>query len=324
MHIKHNSHIFWKDETSLLIGFDQRACVVIDNINSHQQDFISFLRTPRQEEEIARIGQQCQLSHEEIKKTISLLEEKNIVEHDDKLFTSAYVSSEPIIDNITIHIDTLDPLGVAIGSGLVRAGFTRITFNDNSPISYHDTQLLQHSHIDSARSHGFLSLLRSISTKIVTTGIPHFAVVTGSYLISPLQTASYMDNHIPHLLAWGEDIDIHVGPIVVPYQSACAYCLYMNNMNTYPSWPVIAPQALRTKGHHIPQGNLDLVASYAVRSIISFFSDHHSLRNSLWKIPPLPHWPRLITTHPHHECGCTSISSSSYNTTSIDNASTAT
>lgn len=205
-----------------------------------------------------------------------------------------------------VRIETLDVLGVSIGLMLARAGIRRILFSDQRIVGPGDHPLLYPRWEGASRAHGFLFALRQISPDIATRGVEDIAVVTGSRIINPHQTYSYMNARLPHVLAWTEDIDIAVGPLVEPYASACAGCVYQRLLQVDPAWHLLLPQVLGAAPVVADPASVEAAAGLVTRAVLAYLEhSHNTLRNHQIRVPPLPGDGCRVEVSPHAACGCT-------------------
>ncbi|MCI2177904.1 MAG: hypothetical protein LKK46_02130 [Ancrocorticia sp.] len=298
MHIQPHLGVFWRSESVIQIGIDPRIGIVIEGLTTGEQDLVAFLATPRTLPELAAEAHKRRISHDRLTAIVTMLRRARVLcgEECDPL---------PRRHEQSIYLHSLDTLGTAIGLALARSGVGRLVFDDPRVVGPGDHEALWPKHAGEPRNHAFLSALRHVAPHVETRGETHFAVLTGSRLVDPRVAATYVDRWIPHLAAWTEDVDVCVGPIVEPGESACVGCMHWNHLDEDAAWAYVAPQALM----HAPLPAVidarELAVALAVRAIIGYLAGMgNSLRNAMWRVGPLPAAPHVVEVLPHHSCGC--------------------
>ena len=145
--------------------------------------------------------------------------------------------------------------------------------------------------------------------EIRTSGTPDVAVVTGSRLIDPNATGDLCGRGVPHLLAWVEDVDACIGPLVEPGENACAGCVHEARCEADPAWVNLAPQAVFAKPIVAPTNVRNLACDLAVRCILGFLAgEGNSLREVQWRVPRGTAAPRQVAVVAHPACPCSAHS----------------
>jgi bacteriocin biosynthesis cyclodehydratase domain-containing protein len=68
------------------------------------------------------------------------------------------------------------------------------------------------------------------------------AVAVGHFVLSPELRGLWLRRDLPHLPVTYTDTAAHVGPLVVPGETACLYCVDRHRRDVDPAWPAIAAQ----------------------------------------------------------------------------------
>lgn len=136
-------------------------------------------------------------------------------------------------------------------------------------------------------------------------GRPDLALVTSLQLPDPLRCSPWETQRIPYLLAYIEDIDIRVGPVVVPGSGPCARCLLFAAMDADPAWRYLAPQVFSTRGNAPFTPGVPLAAALAVHSaLVALGGQADYARGTQWVVPPLPGYPYRVALSSHERCPC--------------------
>ncbi len=316
--------VYWRTRDVLQIGLDPRVGVLVEGLSRPEQEIVTFLTRSRTPAEINSMAALRGVSEERISAILALLHRSGVLEglalptptdidaapaQRNSLPTVRTNSVSRVLAHHHVHITRLDALGTEIGLRLAQLGVGTVSFSDTATVQPSDHPMLWPSWHGVAREQAMTTVLRQLSpaTSTVSDEVPGVVVFTGAHFIHPYVTRMCMDEGIPHLLAWEEEIDVCVGPLVEPYSSSCASCMFHNRLSDDPAWNILAPQAqagvpLATAGE-----SRALAASIAVRSILGFLDGlGNSLRNTQWRVPPTPLFPRAIEAPSNKACGCSS------------------
>ena len=300
--------VYWRDRDTIQVGLDPRVGAIIEGLTHQEQEFVSLLTQERTVTELHPVAEAYGMSSSRLAEILGMLARAGLLEGTD--------APAPTRHNATndrtvwrVHIDNLDALGTAIALKLAENGISHLSFADGAAVSRLDHPLMWPRWDGLSRTRAMTTLLRQYSPHVDVTGdgTPDVAVVTGSRLILASATERWMEEDIPHLLAWTEDIDTCVGPLVEPHRSVCASCLHESRLEQDDAWGFLAAQARAGSPPHLSSDTRDLSASIAARTILSLLDGHgNPLHDSQWRVPPLPTFPFLASHPPHPRCGCTS------------------
>lgn len=283
--------VYWRDRKTIQVGLDPRTGVVLDGLTRNERDFVEGLTRELSPDEINNRARAFGIAAPRVQSILSML-------HRAGVGTIA-------VPEITrcVRIATLDQLGVAIGLGLARAGVP-IRFRDATRVTQLDHPALTVSGLDIRRDDAMLTAIRAQVPRARTHGIETLVVVTGSRLIPPEATGTLCDD-LPHLLAWVEEYDTCIGPLVEPGRTPCAGCISLTHSDIEEEWPFLALQAMHAPPLVARPEIRDLAAALATHTIVGFLRGYgNTLANSQWKIGAnLEHIYRAEVSH-HHSCGC--------------------
>ncbi|MBR6459605.1 MAG: hypothetical protein IKS49_05530 [Actinomycetaceae bacterium] len=300
--------VYWRDATTVQIGLDPRTALTIEGLSPAEQEFISRLTERHTHIDLESYAHSVAIEPQRLAQIIYMLKDARILhehEHDSVFSQPPMLSRSGDRSQATVLITNTDALGVGIALALVRAGVGGIVFSDTDIVSTADHPNLQKHWLGLPRSQAFLTALRQARSDIRTSGEPDIAVATGSQLVDPFATSWLMDKGIPHLLAWAEEVDVLVGPLVQPGVTPCASCLYKYRNDRDEAWPLLAPQALASNALLPPADTLDVASSLAARAVLSFLDGFgNPVDTQQWRIPPSPELPRLSPIYPNPHCGC--------------------
>ena len=336
MHILPGLGVYWRDHDTIQIGLDSRIGMIVEGLSRSEQEFVSLLTTQWTHTEIERVAKEHGVSPSRLSEILTMLGRSGLLVGSDvpqppapssadgsitgstrttnslQLHGLGRVSPQCLAERRTrrnVHVESLDALGTAIALKLAENGISALSFGDEGLVRRHDHPLMWPRWDGLPRVQAMTTLLRQLSpnVRVIDGGTPDLAVVTGSRLILPRCTDQWMEQSVPHLVAWTEEIDTCIGPIVEPHHSACAACLHEHHVDRDEAWNLLAAQSQAIARLNPTNDTRDLAASIAVRSILGFFDGHgNPLHEEQWRIPPVPNSPFLISVQPHPRCGCAS------------------
>lgn len=296
---------YWLEADSIQIGLDPRISTILEGLSHPEFDFVTRLDPEFGDTEILALAQEMGVKDERLGLILSKLKEAGLIVDPEESQTLPTLSRTRSRLGDAVSIAKADQLGFAIGIGLVRAGVgTVILEDDDAPTPDLSEPFPEAAGIAKAKD-AFTTIARRLNPAYSPEGSATVAVQTSSFLADPFEAERFMASRMPHLLAWTEDVDVCVGPLVEPEITTCAECLYRTHMNEDPSWPILAPQALLGRSPGIPPSTLDLSVSLAVRAITTYLDGYgNMLANRQWRVPPVPGAPSVREFVPAPECGC--------------------
>ncbi|MDO4887797.1 MAG: hypothetical protein Q3979_03710 [Actinomycetaceae bacterium] len=297
--IREGLGVFWRSSQTLQIGLDSRTGVTIEGLKKNEQDFVAQLCRPIAEAELDFVARGHRLRPARAAQILRMLQRAGVLRPtgDD---------GPPGLAKACVAIDRLDPLGVSIGLGLARCGVGAIVFDDTARVGADDHPALFSRQRGQTRGRAFLSALRAVSPGVEHIGDPSLTVVTGSRLIAPSRTHDLWDAGRAHLLAWVEEVDTCVGPLVEPGRGACAECIQTARREADDAWDQLAPQAALAPAIAPKPDARDLASALAVRAILGFLAGSgNTLGDAQWRITSGARAPQLIEVAARPACGCT-------------------
>lgn len=163
--IKEGLGVFWRSAETLQIGLDPRVGVVIEDLTPAEQDLVARLSGPMTAPELDAFARRHRLRPTRVERILSMLERADVL-RDGRLAPSSPLSSS------CVRIESLDPLGVAIGLTLARSGVGSVVFDDPSPVAASDHPALSRRGAGQRRDRAFLTVLRSAAPAFARTASP--------------------------------------------------------------------------------------------------------------------------------------------------------
>ena len=129
-----------------------------------------------------------------------------------------------------------------------------------------------------------------------------FAIVIGRYVLDPELHGLWLRRDVAHLPVVLGDASVAIGPLVVPGQTACLFCLQRHATDADPAWPAIASQLW---GRPSP-AETQLVASEAAAIVARLvLSGAEASSQLVIDARSGAHSRQSFAVHP--ECGCLNV-----------------
>lgn len=297
--------MFWRTAATVQLGIDPRIAVVVDGLVPEEQEFIDFLTRERTDVEVRAYAKRHRISRARLAQILSMLRSAGVLAPDAVVGVLASIP-EPH-PRATVSVPRLDLPGVAVALALARVGIA-VSSDDAAPVGPADHPLLRRYGAGLSRAQALRGAVSATGTATAgqAPGEPQLAVVTGRSPLDPERCTAYMDAGTPHLALYAEEMDMCVGPLVEPGQTACVRCLDATRMEDDAAWARLRAQVWEQPGTRPGPQALETAAVLATRAIVGFLSGRgNALRNAQWRIGPVPTEPRRVAVEPSRACGCT-------------------
>lgn len=330
MQISTGLGVYWTEVDRAQIGLDPRTGITLDGFTAAELRLVDTLTHATTEVEYRERARKLGVGMARAKQIAALLERAGVLDNR----TSQALDSGPCWrlrhsehrrghNHVALHY--ADQLGAGIGLGLANAGVGRITTTDRAAVGTADHPALRVVGLGLARasmfhqvlqnsvpadSHRRLAERREVTYRgqASTSPTPDLVVLTGSHTVDPVLVGEYLARGMPVCLAWVEEVDIYVGPLLLPHSGICGRCLYLYRCESDPKWSRLAVQANVAAAVAAEATGLAMACALAVREIVNALDGAtSSLTNAMWRIPPAPGLPELIELQPHPDCGCSEL-----------------
>ena len=137
------------------------------------------------------------------------------------------------------------------------------------------------------------------------SGRPDLVVLVRPWTASLRETGRLLGADVPHLLVVGGEIDVEVGPLVVPGRSPCARCVALARTDLDDRWPAVATQLALRPAPGTDRTTVLRAAGLAAQAALAFLDDRPvELVGASASLGPGGILPRVQPWAPHPGCGC--------------------
>lgn len=211
----------------------------------------------------------------------------------------------------TVAVLGVGRLGMLVASGLAAAGCGTVLLSDPARVLPGDVApgAFGPQDVGRVREDAAVETLHAIVPEVSTSapqGVrPDVAVLVEHGVASPVRARPLVREDVPHLSVVVGEVDVVVGPLVVPGHGPCLRCLDLHRCDADPRWPAVATQVAATAGPDVESSLAPLAAALAVGQVLAHLDGRPpGARAATLEVSALDAVParRAWTTHP--ECGC--------------------
>ncbi|MCI5825601.1 MAG: ThiF family adenylyltransferase, partial [Arcanobacterium sp.] len=313
MFINEGLGVFWNAVNRAQIGLDPRTGAQLNSFSPQEVALVDALTRPHTETEFRQRAQQLHIPYSRAQRIIALLDSAGMLTTDLPQVpdAAAYWRIHHAVPthraHAHVHIPRLDPTSQAIALALARAGIGVISTADSGIVTPHDHPLWARRYLGMRKVTAFTAVLREENpqVRIASAQPPDLVLLTSSHGIDPYAASRYTASGIRVFHAWVEEVDAYLGPLTVAHETPCATCVNLHRVDADPAWAVLAPQAFSAQPVIPESSTLSLIAALSAREILTEIDGHASLlRGGLYRIPPSPEPPEILSVPFHSQCGC--------------------
>ncbi|MDO5722918.1 MAG: hypothetical protein Q4P33_00745 [Flaviflexus sp.] len=309
MHLPFGLGLFWRDNESIQLGFDEARSAVLDGLYPAEVPLLGLLSRPCTLTDVLAWARGAGVDASRAKKIFQWVADTGLAVTDTHPARMA-----PCEFAAASRAGEVDPsaraeIGVRIlGAGLIGSvcallldaeGIGAVQIEDRHPLTGSQSRWLGATHIGEPIDQVLRPRLRG-------GGQPsrRITLSVSSRIIPRALAAECLAEDEPYLPIVIGESDITIGPFFFP-GGPCHNCLDFHRRDADPSWPFLHTQATRLPGIE-PDSTAALIsAAWACSEIIELATHPYPrLMASQLHLPPPPGWPRVTEVSVHGECGC--------------------
>ena len=125
---------------------------------------------------------------------------------------------------------------------------------------------------------------------------------------SPVRARPLVREDLAHLSVVVGDVDVTVGPLVVPGTGPCLRCLDLHRCDADPRWPAVATQVAADPPDGVESSLGPLAAALAVGQVLAHLDGRApASRGATLQVDAVDPVPRRTPWPVHADCGCTGV-----------------
>ncbi|MDD9207484.1 thiamine biosynthesis protein ThiF [Georgenia sp. 10Sc9-8] len=206
----------------------------------------------------------------------------------------------------TVAVLGLDRLGLAIATQVAAAGVGTVLVEDECPAlpADHPGGLRDRTRAEAARA-ALRRTVPEVRTSAPAGTRPDLLVMVSAHVTDPVRVRPLMREDVPHLPMVVGDVEVVVGPLVVPGTGPCTRCCDLHRTDADPAWPAVATQ-LRVMPCTGPEsGAAALAAALVTHQVLAHLDGREvAVRGASLEVTALDPVPAVRPWSVHPACGC--------------------
>ncbi|GAA4288443.1 hypothetical protein [Georgenia daeguensis] len=329
MRLRPGLTVLWRRKGESQVGVDPRCAVVLEDLTAGEQHVLDHLRHEPTEADLIRVGRTSGVAPERVRELVALLHRSGVLAPDPRPRPpgSAVTPDEAYWSRLladgdgarlmahrsaaAVAVAGLDQVGMRIAVHLAEAGVGTLLLKDESPVLPSDVGPYHPRDVGGVRRERAEAVLRSSFPQLRTTARtgarPDVLVAVSTGVADPVQLLPLVREDVVHLPVVVGEVDVAIGPLVVPGQGPCTRCLDLHRTDADPAWPALATQ-LRASPPPLAATHLgqlgSAVAANQVLAVIDgreLVVDRASIEIGVSPLPVIRPW----SVHP--VCGCCEV-----------------
>ncbi|WP_052436706.1 hypothetical protein [Georgenia sp. SUBG003] len=322
--------MLWRRKGESQVGVDPRCAVVLEDLTPGEQNVLDYLRHDPTEADLVRVGRASGVPAERVQELLTLLERSGVLAPaapprppgDEEAPDAAYWSRLlPDGDGVglmarrasaTVRVVGLDQVGMRIAAHLAEAGIGTLLLDDDCAVQEHDVGPYHPRDVGAPRRARAEAQLRSVFPRLLTDAPagarPDVLVAVSSGVADPVRLLPLVREDVVHLPVVVGDVDVAVGPLVVPGRGPCTRCLDLHRTDADPAWPALATQLRVAPSPPVPSNLAQLGSAVAASQVLAAVDGRRVVADGttieVGGLSPLP-LLRPWTVHPG--CGCAGV-----------------
>ncbi|MPV38328.1 ThiF family adenylyltransferase [Georgenia subflava] len=332
MRLRPGLSVLWRRKGESQVGIDPRCAVVLEDLEVAEQQVLDHLRHEPTEADLLRVGKVAGVGPERVRELVTLLERSGVVDLKAPARRTPIPSAVPsevaywsrlmhdgdggavlaARERATVTVVGLDQVGMRLATHLAEAGVGTLLLEDDSAVGPDDVGPYHPRDIGARRAAQAETQLRSTFPRLRTSAPartrPDVLVAISWAVADPVRLRPLLREDVVHLPVVIGEVDVCVGPLVVPGKGPCTRCMDLHRTDADPAWPALATQLRGSPAPGTSATAAQLGAAVAAHQVLAALDgrelviDRASLEVSgLSPLPVLRPW----TVHP--ECGCDGV-----------------
>lgn len=202
-------------------------------------------------------------------------------------------------------------LGMLVASGLAVAGIGTVLLSDEQHVLASDVAPGAHGLADVGRrredagAEALRAAVPGVRTSASPGTRPDLCVLVEHGVASPVRARPLVREDVAHLSVVVRDVDVVVGPLVVPGRGPCLRCLDLHRCDADDRWPAVATQVAAQPSHGVESSLAPLAAALAVGEVLGHLEGRRpTTRGATLEVDGTDPVPRRRAWSTHRACGC--------------------
>lgn len=331
MRLRPGLTVLWRRKGESQVGVDPRCAVVLENLTPGEQNVLDYLRHDPTEADLVRLGRTSGVPADRVRELIALLERSGVLDPDprprppgaEKPSPDAGYWSRLLADgdgsglmarraSATVAVVGLDQVGMRIASHLAEAGIGTILLEDDADVTVFDVGPYHPRDVGTPRRARAQAHLRSsyphLRTEAPKGTRPAVLVAVSAAVADPVRLLPLVREDVVHLPVVVGDVDVAVGPLVVPGRGPCTRCLDLHRTDADPAWPALATQLRSSPSPPVASHLAQLGSAVAANQVLAAVDGRELVADGTSiEVGGMSPLPLLRPWAVHPACGCSDV-----------------
>lgn len=331
MRLRPGTHVLWRREGSSQVHADPDHAVVLDGLSGEEQRLLDGLERETSQDALLARGRALGVRAPRVRELIAALDACGALEHRrDPTLEHHGLAAEVDHWSRVVRADASDVLharqaaivavlglgrlGLLLAAGLAAAGVGTLLVEDRVRVRREDVGLGGYGLPDVGQRRGDRgrALLRlqhpHLRTSAPARTRPDLVVLVEQDVSDPVRLRPLVREDVAHLLVVAREVDVVVGPLVVPGQGPCGRCVDLHRTASDERWPAVATQLLGTPARGVEACSSLLAAGTAVGQVLAHLDGRPvAAAGTSLVVDARRPVPRTQQWSVHPDCGCTDL-----------------
>ncbi|MFH5824037.1 ThiF family adenylyltransferase [Georgenia sp. AZ-5] len=322
--------VLWRREGESQIGADPRCAVVLEDLTPGEQRVLDHLRHAPTEADLVRVGRTAGVGADRVRELVTLLTRSGVLAPEPGRGASPtprtpeeayWARLRPDADGAAVSsaraaavvaVLGLDRLGVNLATFLATAGVGTLLLADPTTVTESDLGPYHPRDVGRRRREQAVAQLRSTFPRLRTAAAPgtrpDVVVAVSTAVADPVRLRPLVRDDVVHMPVVVGEVDVAVGPLVVPGRGPCTRCVDLHRTDADPCWPAVATQ-LRAEAPTGTEATVSqLGAALAAHQVLAWLDGREvAVLGATLEVGAADPLPVVRRWSVHPECGCTDL-----------------
>jgi hypothetical protein len=332
--------VYWREPGVSQIGLDARYRTVLPDLDEAEQHLLDRLATDPSLTDLVRTGRAYGLAPERVRDLVARLDRVGVLAPAPARAPRRGGAADPLAaaravdaaywgrvredgDGLavvrgrsaaTVAVLGGCRVGMLVAAGVAAAGVGTVLVADDAPVSPFDLGPggYEAEDLGRRRSDAAAGALRRAVPATRTSAPPGTApdvcVLVEHGVADPVRARPLVREDLVHLSVVVGEVDVTVGPLVLPGHGPCLRCLDLARCDEDARWPALATQVTADPPAGVEAGLGPLAAALAVGQVLAHLDGRRvGTHGATLDVSALDPVPRYTPRPPHPECGCSGI-----------------
>ena len=331
--------VLWRERGVAQIGVDPRCGVVLPGLTDDEQRLLDLLPAGLPLAEFERAGRDSGVGTERVRHLLAALDRAGVLRPENVPGTERYGPRHPaaphavdaaywarlradadgwsVLDRrqaCTVGVLGAGRVGMLVASGLAASGAGTVLLSDPDVVrSYDVAPGAYHARdIGRPRQEAGAETLRALTPLVRTSAPPRnrpdVCVLVEHGVANPVRARPLVREDLVHLSVVVGDVDVTIGPLVVPGDGPCLRCLDLHRCDADDRWPAVATQVAARPADGTETSLAPLAAALAVGQVLAWIDGREpETRGASLEVAAISPVPRRRPWSTHPDCGCVEL-----------------